>query len=128
MPAHRFPKKERLCSKKIWETVFSRGVRLKAFPMVLQYSRCPLPENVPVQVGFAVPKKSFKKAVDRNRIKRLMREAYRLEKPGLFNNIEGSYAFVFLYLGKEMPAFSDISQAVKTLLKNFNAHEEAVEK
>ena len=67
-------------------------------------------------------------SVMRNRIKRLMREAYRLEKPGLFNNIEGSYAFVFLYLGKEMPAFSDISQAVKTLLKNFNAHEEAVEK
>jgi len=128
MPAYQFPKKERLSSKKLWEAVFKRGSRLKAFPLVLQYSKCALPENVPVQAGFAVPKKSFKKAVDRNRIKRLMREAYRLEKPGLFNNIEGSYAFVFLYIGKEMPAFSDISQAVKTLLKNFNAHEEAVEK
>ena len=128
MPAHRFPKKERLCSKKLWDAVFSGGARLKAFPVVLQYRRCTLPENVPVQVGFAVPKKSFKKAVDRNRIKRLMREAYRLEKPGLFNNIEGSYAFVFLYLGKEMPVFSDISQAVKTLLKNFNVHEEVAEK
>jgi ribonuclease P protein component len=128
MPAYRFPKKERLCSKKLWEAVFRKGARLKAFPLVLQYCKCPLPENVPVQVGFAVPKKSFKKAVDRNRIKRLMREAYRLEKPGLFNNIEGSYAFVFLYLGKEIPVFSDVSHAVKTLLKNFNANEEVVEK
>ena len=128
MPSYRFPKKEKLSSKKLWETVFGRGARLKTFPLVLQYSRCPLPENVPVQAGFAVPKKSFRKAVDRNRIKRLMREAYRLEKPELFNNIEGTYAFVFLYLGKEIPVFSDISHAVKTLLKNFNANEEVVEK
>jgi ribonuclease P protein component len=128
MPAHRFPKKERLSSKKLWETVFKGGTRLKAFPLVLQYSRCSLPEDVPVQAGFAVPKKSFKKAVDRNRIKRLMREAYRLEKPGLFNNIEGSYAFVFLYLGKQMPDYADISRAVKLLLTKFHDHEEAVEK
>jgi ribonuclease P protein component len=128
MPSYRFPKKERLSGKKLWEAVFNGGTRLKAFPLALQYKRSPLPEKVPVQVGFAVPKKSFKKAVERNRIKRLMREAYRLEKPELFNNIEGSYAFVFLYLGKEMPGFSDISVALKTLLKNFNAHEEAVEK
>lgn len=128
MPSYRFPKKERLSSKKLWEKVFSEGSRLKAFPLVLQYCRCPLPENVPAQVGFAVPKKSFKKAVDRNRIKRLMREAYRMEKPGVFNNIEGGYAFVFLYLGKEIPDYSDISRAIKKLLKNFNEHEEAVEK
>lgn len=128
MPSYRFPKKERLSSKKLWEGVFNGGSRLKAFPLVLQYRKCALPEEVRVQAGFAVPKKSFKRAVDRNRIKRLMREAYRLEKPGLFNNIEGSYAFVFLYLGKDMPGFSDISQAVKKLLKNFKTHEEAVEK
>lgn len=128
MTSYRFPKRERLSGKKLWEKVFNEGSRLKAFPLVLQYHRCPLPENVPVQAGFAVPKRSFKRAVDRNRIKRQIREAYRLEKPGLFNNIEGSYAFVFLYLGKEMPDFPDLSRAVKTLLKKFNEHEEAVEK
>ncbi len=127
MPDYRFPKRERLARKKLWEAVFRRGSRLKAYPLALYYYRTGLPEDVPVQAGFAVPSKSFRKAVDRNRLKRLMREAYRLEKPGAFNNIEGSYAFVFLYLGREIADFSEVSHAVKTLLHKFKAHEKISE-
>lgn len=127
MPSYKFPKKEKLSRKKLWDEVFTRGDRLKAFPVALYYLKTPLPENVPAQAGFAVPKKSFKHAVDRNRIKRLMREAYRLEKPGVFNNMQGSYAFVFLYLGKEKTDFKPVSRAMKTLMNNLIAHEETAE-
>jgi len=127
MHLYRFPKKERLSRKKLWEAVFEKGTRIKAFPLMLCYLPAPLPEEVSVQAGFAVPKRSFKKAVDRNRIKRLMREAYRLEKPGIFNNMQGKYAFVFLYLGKKPADFKTVSQAMKAVLTKFMLHEEDIE-
>ncbi len=122
-----FPKKERLTRVKLWEAVFREGGQIKAYPLLLYYLKTPLPEAVPAQAGFAVPKRAFRKAVARNRIKRLMREAYRLEKPGVFNNSFGPYALVFLYLGKETPDFLQISGAMKTLLKKIVPHEEAHE-
>lgn len=127
MPSYRFPKNERLSRKKIWEAVFEKGSRLKSFPLLLFYLNAPLPEDVSVQAGFSVPKRAFRSAVDRNRIRRLMKEAYRLEKPVIFNNMQGTYALVFLYLGKEMPDFRDISRAMETLLQKFKEHEEAAE-
>jgi ribonuclease P protein component len=127
MPSYRFPKKERLSRKKLWEAVFEEGARLKSFPLLLFYLNTPLPEDITIQAGFSVPKRTFRSAVDRNRIKRLMKEAYRLEKPLIFNNMQGTYAFVFLYLGKEMPDYTDISRAMEKLLQKFKQHEEASE-
>ena len=120
-----FPKKERLARRKLWEAVFRDGRQFKAYPLLLYALKTPLPKAVPAQAGFAVPKRAFRKAVDRNRIKRLMREAYRLEKPGVFNNSFGPYALVFLYLGKETPDYERISGAMKILLKKLAPHEEA---
>lgn len=123
MTSFKFPKKERLSSKKLWGAVFEKGIRLKAYPLALYALQAPLSEDVRSQAGFAVPKRSFKKAVDRNHIKRLMREAYRLERPEYFNTLERPYAFVFLYLGKDTPDFARISRAMKAVLKEFEAHE-----
>lgn len=127
MASFGFPKKERLKSRRLWEAVFEEGRQIKAYPLLLYYLKTPLPEAVAAQAGFAVPKRALRKAVARNRVKRLMREAYRLDKPVVFNNSFGPYAMVFLYLGKETPDFSQISGAMKTLLKKIVPDDEAHE-
>jgi ribonuclease P protein component len=122
-----FPAKEKLKSKKLFEALFTEGKNLREFPIKLIYLKTDVKDNVPVKVGVVAPKKKFKKAVDRNRIKRLLRESYRLNKPLIFNNIEGTYAFLFLYLGNKMPSFDEVDKAMKLLLDAFlkkECHEE----
>ena len=122
-----FPTKEKLKSKKLFEALFNEGKNLREFPLKLIYLKTDTQDNVPIKVGVVAPKKKFKKAVDRNRVKRLLRESYRLNKPLIFNNIEGTYAFLFLYLGNTMPSFDEVDKAMKQLLDTFlkkECHEE----
>jgi len=114
-----FPKKEKLKSKKLIDRLFAKGKPISKYPIKLIYLETDLPEDVTVQAGVAVPKKNFKSAVKRNRIKRLLRESYRLHKHTVFNNSESSFAFLFLYLGKEMPSYGEVEKAMKELLRKF---------
>jgi ribonuclease P protein component len=113
------PKSEKLKSKKRFEHLFAQGKTISSFPLKLIFAKADLPKNVNVQVGVSVPKRIFKSAVKRNRIKRLVREAYRLNKQDLFNNSEGNYAFLFLYLGTEMPTYAGIVKNMLALLQKF---------
>ncbi|WP_445386396.1 ribonuclease P protein component [Robiginitalea sp. IMCC44478] len=123
MVTSRFPKSERLSGKKRWELLFREGKQLKAFPLSLYYLPAEKSDPPGFRAGFAVPKRSVKKAVDRNRIKRHLREAYRTQKPQFFNNTEGSYALVFLYLGKKLPEYHQLEKAVYQLLQKFCSNE-----
>ena len=114
-----FPKKEKLKSKKLIEKLFAEGKPVSAFPIKLIYLPTDFIEDTRIKTGVAVPKKNFKSAVKRNRIKRLMRESYRLNKHLVFNNSEGSFAFLFLYLGREMPSQSNVEKAMKDVMKRF---------
>lgn len=114
-----FPKEEKLKSKKCLELLFSEGNSVSKFPLKLIYIATELPNNVPIQAGVSVTKRRFKKAVTRNRIKRLMREAYRLHKNDVFNTISTSYAFMFLYIGKQEPTFEEIETSMIGLLQKF---------
>lgn len=114
-----FPKKEKLTNKKMFEALFTEGKSLRGFPIKLIYLKTGFKEKVPIKVAVVAPKKKFKTAVQRNRIKRLLREAYRLNKPLVFNNIEGNYAFIFLYLGQKTPSFAEVDSAMKKLLGTF---------
>lgn len=114
-----FPKKEKLKSRKLIEQLFAEGRSIKVRNVKLLFLETELPQDVPFQVGVTVPKKNFKSAVKRNRIKRLLRESYRLNKPELFNNSKGNFAFLFLYLGKEMTDYHPIERNVQAILQKF---------
>ncbi|WP_046743434.1 ribonuclease P protein component [Kordia zhangzhouensis] len=116
---YRFPKEEKLKSRKCIEQLFKEGNSVSKFPLKLIYVQVELPEKVPMQVGVSVTKRRFKKAVTRNRIKRLMREAYRLHKNDVFNTISTSYACMFLYIGKQEPTFEEIEASMVKLLQKF---------
>jgi ribonuclease P protein component len=110
-----FPKSEKLKSRKTIELLFSEGKPITKFPIKLFFLPSENSENTPA--GFAVPKRNFKSAVDRNRIKRQMREAYRLQKH-LLNNESGlKFAIFFLYIGKEKLPYSRIEAAMESLIK-----------
>ncbi len=103
-----FPKIEKLKSKKQIEQLFSEGKSISIYPLKLVYLKIKLKTEKPIQTGVTVSKRNFKSAVKRNRIKRLLRESYRLNKHLVFNTLEGEYAFMFLYLGREMPIYQEL--------------------
>ena len=117
-----FPWKEKLKSKKLIEQLFAEGNSISNYPIKLIYLKTELAFDVSIQASVAVPKKNFKSAVKRNRIKRLMRESYRLNKPLVFNNSKGTFAFLFLYLGKKMPDYTLVNQNLIATLHKFKKH------
>ena len=75
-----FSKEERLCNVKLIDKLFHSGSSFLLYPFRIIWLQEPLPGQIPVQVLISVPKKRFKRAVDRNLIKRRIREIYRLQK------------------------------------------------
>ena len=112
-----FKKAEKLKSKKIISSLFDGGEKMKHFPLLMVYTQCSLLENVSIQAGFSVSKRRFKNAVDRNRIKRQMREAYRLQKPFLKISEPQQFAVLFIYIHHQKLPFSQIEEAMKQCLK-----------
>ena len=111
----RFHKSEKLKSSKTIERLFSEGKSLTEFPLKLIFLHQNNDEIV--RAAFAVPKRNFKSAVSRNRIKRQMREAYRLHKQLLTANKDANYALLFLYLSKDKLQYAKLETALKALLK-----------
>ncbi len=114
-----FSKKEKLKSKKLIEQLFAEGKSVSAYPLRLIFMETPFVEDVKLKVGVSVSKRNFKKAVDRNRIKRLLRESYRLQKHLCFNNITTQYAFMILYIGNDKPIYKHLETKMKLLFEQF---------
>lgn len=115
-----YNKHEKLKSKKLIDKLFTEGQSVSAYPFRLVYIQTtPDDADTPVKTGVSVSKKRFKKAVDRIRIKRLMREAYRLNKSTYFNNITTPYAFMILYIGSTEPTYKQVEQTMNKLFKKF---------
>ena len=114
-----YSKKDKLKSKKNIEHLFNEGKAITAYPLKLIYLKTEFEDGSIIKTGVSVSKRLHKTAVSRNRIKRLLREAYRLNKPLFFNNSSVSYAFMILYLSKDGTTFDKVNDSMKMLFKKF---------
>jgi len=125
--SHTFSKAERLKSRKLLDELFKGGQSFVVHPFRVVYNVVELPVKVPVQLAISVPKKRIKKAVDRNRVKRLVREAYRLHKSvhyNYFQKEEKQVALMLIYLGQANPEYSDIEgKIILTLQRLVKKHQ-----
>jgi len=115
-----FNKTEKLKSKTLIDTLFKEGKSVSAFPLRLVYMPSGQSDSILSKAGVSVSKRSFKRAVDRNRIKRLIREAYRLHKPEYLSNILTPHAFMILYIGKEMPTLQELEKKMLVLFNKIS--------
>jgi len=114
-----YQKKARLKNQKLIEKLFLEGKAMSVFPLRMIYIQFDFEDKSKLKTGVSVSKRNFKKAVDRNRIKRLLREAYRLNRPEYFNNITTSYALMILYIGKDATDFDTVNSKLKLLFSTF---------
>lgn len=118
---YRFSKAERLCRKTTIERLYSEGDSVAAFPLRAVYLTLEPEMGEPAaSVLFSVPKKRFRHAVDRNLVKRRLREAYRLNKHGFIEALNEKgirMAIAILYLDKQHHTYSHLQARMNKLFQ-----------
>lgn len=114
-----YPNHEKLKSKTTIDSLFSEGKSVSKYPLRLVYVENTEPNAEVIKMGVSVSKKYFKKAVDRNYFKRILRETYRLNKAILLENSEKKYAFMFFYQTKDRLSYEEIELKTKQLFQKF---------
>jgi ribonuclease P protein component len=123
MPDYSFEKGERLKSYRVIQRLFEEGHSFVQYPLRLIW--LPLDKrrsDFPVQFAMSVPKRSFRRAVPRNRLRRQIREAYRLHKHRLYRSLEGDerqLAFMVIYIAREPLPYRQIEAAMRELIRRF---------
>ena len=119
-----FKKHEKLKSKILIDKLFTEGISIKNYPLRLVYIPITSQDSVTVsaknryfKTGFSVPKKFIKTAVQRNRIKRLMRESFRKNKYIVMTGAKQQYALMFIYLSREDISLIKMEQLMLNLLE-----------
>jgi ribonuclease P protein component len=115
-----FTKDERLRSKILIKKLFDEGEKQNHYPFRIIVLRCTVPSGYPVQLLISVPRSLFRKAVDRNRIKRLIREAYRKNKYILYESFEKDHIQMMMciqYTAKVILSFQLIQEKIIVLLQ-----------
>ena len=117
-----FHKSERLCSKRVIDTLFTGGHKsMSVFPLRVVFMPVTATQGTPpASIRISVSKRRFKKAVKRNRVKRQIREAYRLHKHILTDTLsthpETGLAIAFLWLSDRLYTSAEVNACIKRLL------------
>lgn len=114
-----FSKDERLCSKIVIEKVYNEGKTLKRYPFLLKFMEHTFDDGEPLKIVFTVPKRRIKSAVKRNRVKRQIREVYRLQKEELKRELKSSnksLALFLIYTGESKSDFNLLKNKMGQLL------------
>ena len=115
-----YPKNEKLKSKKTIELLFSEGQSVSKYPLRLVYVDNSFENEELIKFGVSVSKKYFKNAVDRNYLKRVLRECYRLNKKNIEESIDKPMAMMFFYQSKEVLSYQEIHEKTIQLFQKFN--------
>ncbi len=115
-----YPKHEKLKSKTTIDLLFTEGKSVSKYPLRLVYVENSELNAELIKMGVSVSKKYFKKAVDRNYFKRVLRETYRLNKHLLIDKLEKPHAFMFFYQSKERLSYQEIEEKTIQLFQKFN--------
>src|SRR5262245_52531205 len=121
MGNNRFTRQERLRKKKVIDDVFAKGASKSIFPLKLIFLPHPEATQKSHQVLVTIPTRNFPKAVDRNTIKRRIREGYRLNKS--LATVSSPYCLAYIYIAKEILPSATIHQAVRSSLEVLNSYE-----
>ena len=116
-----YPKNEKLKSKITIGLLFTEGKSVSKYPLRLVYKAGSFSEGEKIKMGVSVSKKNFKKAVDRNYFKRVLRETYRLNKYLLIDNLDQPYSFMFFYQTKDRLTYEEINTKTIQLFEKFIA-------
>tara|TARA_B110000444_G_scaffold258109_1_gene298124 strand:+ start:135 stop:542 length:408 start_codon:yes stop_codon:yes gene_type:complete len=124
--ANTFGRDQRLKSTIVMDSAFSEGTKIKGHLIIARYTQSSFETECPFQVATTVSKRKFRKAVSRNRIKRLMREAWRLEKHRLLEKWvvgDKKWGLVFIYVGREIPTFDECSDNIRQIIDVLLEHQ-----
>ena len=115
-----FTKAERLCSKVLIDKLVETGKSFNSFPFRIIWLEV-VENSAPVQVVISVPKRIFKSAVDRNRLKRLTREGYRLNKQFLYDTLNNKKILLMLvYTSKTIIEYKEMEEKIKEVLQRLS--------
>ena len=114
-----FGKKEKLKSKILITRLFSEGKSINKYPLKLVYLPVSDAKFENHKTAVSVPKRNFKKAVERIFLKRLMREAFRKNKYLVTSNMDRKFAFMFIYIGREKASYHKLWKTTEELLNKF---------